>query len=192
MMRALTILGYKVTGPNHVLDKDLASKLDRITTELSYRYDAFQDNPWPLVYKQMDALHPGSKFILTIRDEQQWYDSYRNHFEGRKSTPMEVLLYGPEALNFEGDAELYKGRMRRHDAEVKEYFRDRPNDLLVIDITHDHRWEPICEFLGHPIPDVAFPHSNQRKYAFIPPKTRAVLKRGWRMLGRLGSKRAAG
>jgi hypothetical protein len=187
MMRALTILGYKVTGPNHVFDKDLASKLDRITTELSYQYDAFQDNPWPLVYKQMDALHPGSKFILTIRDEQKWYDSYRNHFEGRKSTPMKGLLYGPQAGCFK-DPELYKGRMRRHNLEVREYFRDRPDDLLVIDVTRDQRWEPICAFLGLPVPDVPFPHSNPRKYTFLPPKARAVLKKGWRRLGRSWSR----
>ena len=59
MMHALTELGYRVTGPNHVRDKDIARKLGKLTTELSHRYDAFQDNPWPLVYREIDALHPG-------------------------------------------------------------------------------------------------------------------------------------
>jgi hypothetical protein len=187
MMEVLRLLGYRVTGPNHARDKDIAEKFERVAAELSHRYDAFQDNPWPLVYRQMDALHPESKFILTTRDEQGWYDSYRNHFEHKESTPMEVLLYGPEARYFEGGPELYKGRMRRHNQEVRDYFRDRPDDLLVLDISRDPRWEPICAFLGLPVPEVPFPHSNHRKYTFIPPKTRALLKKGWRRLGSLSA-----
>jgi hypothetical protein len=187
MMQALTLLGYRVTGPNHVHDKDIAEKFERVAAELSHRFDAFQDHPWPLVYRQMDALHPGSKFILTVRDEQKWYDSYRNHFEDKEPTPMAVLFYGPQAGCFK-DPEIYKGRMRRHNLEVREYFRDRPDDLLVIDVTRDQRWEPICAFLGLPFPDVPFPHSNPRKYTFLPPKTRALLKKGWRRLGRLWAK----
>lgn len=32
-----------------------------------------------------------------MRDEQKWYDSYRNHFEDKVPTPMAVLYYGPQA-----------------------------------------------------------------------------------------------
>ena len=78
MMHVLTELGYRVTGPNGVDSKNLARILGPLTVALSGRYDAFQDNPWPLVYREMDALHPGSKFILTIRDEQKWYNSFGN------------------------------------------------------------------------------------------------------------------
>ncbi|HET9068577.1 MAG TPA: sulfotransferase [Amaricoccus sp.] len=181
MMHALTELGYRVTGPNHVRDKDIARKLGRITTELSHRYDAFQDNPWPLVYREMDALHPGSKFILTLRDEQKWYDSFSNHFDGRDRTPMAELIYGTHP---EGDAEYYKARLRRHNDEVRAYFRDRPDDLLVIDVARDSRWEPLCAFLGKPVPAKPFPHSNHRGFDFLPPTLRGWLKKGWRKLGR--------
>jgi hypothetical protein len=37
MMQALTVLGYRVTGPNHARDKDIAKKLERVTAELSVR-----------------------------------------------------------------------------------------------------------------------------------------------------------
>jgi len=183
---ALKVLGYRVTGPDNVRDKDIAEKVERITAALSHRFDAFQDNPWPLVYRQMDALHPGSKFILTVRDPQKWYESYRNHFEGVPSTPMQEMLYGPPV----DDPEHYKGCVLRHNQEVVDYFQDRPGDLLVIDLTHDHRWEPICAFLELPVPEAPFPHSNQRKFGFLPPKTRSVLKKGWRWLGRPGARRA--
>jgi len=42
------------------------------------QYDAFQDNPFSqgVLYAQVDALFPGSKFILTTRDPDDWYRSY--------------------------------------------------------------------------------------------------------------------
>jgi len=42
------------------------------------QYDAFQDNPFSqgMLYAQVDALFPGSKFILTTRDPEDWYQSY--------------------------------------------------------------------------------------------------------------------
>ena len=40
------------------------------------------------------------------------------------------------------------------------YFADRPGDLLEIDISRGGGWEPLCAFLGEPVPDVAFPRSN--------------------------------
>ena len=188
MEQALRILGYRVTGPDHVHDPDIARTLHQVTAELSHRFDAFQDNPWPLVYKEMDALHPGSRFILTVRDAQKWYDSNRNHFRG-KTTPMRALIYGPAAGRPNGNEEIYKARMRRHDQEVREYFRDRPDDLLVIDLTRDGRWEPICDFLGHPVPDLPFPHSNKVPYGFVP-RAAGALRRHWGRLVRRIAKTA--
>jgi hypothetical protein len=190
MARALRDLGYRVTGPNHAQDKEIAAKLEQVTAELSHRYDAFQDNPWPLVYRQMDALHPGSKFILTVRDEDKWYASSRNHF-GRRNTPMRELIYGPAAAHPEDNEAVYKARMRRHNAEVEAYFRDRPDDLLVIDITRDGRWEPICAFLGHPVPDQPFPHANRHPYSFIAREAHLMRWR-WIRLGRRLAKLAPG
>ncbi len=36
--------------------------------ELVAQYDAFQDNPWPIIYKGLDVKYPDSKFILMLRD----------------------------------------------------------------------------------------------------------------------------
>jgi hypothetical protein len=41
---------------------------------------------------------------------------------------------------------------------VKEYFRDRPDDLLVMNICAGEGWEKLCPFLGLAIPKVKFPH----------------------------------
>jgi len=186
MKTALRILGYRVTGPDHVNDRDIARTLHEVTAALSDRYDAFQDNPWPLVYREMDARHPGSKFILTLRDEDRWYASSRNHFRGRK-TPMRKLIYGPDAGGPKDNEELYKARMRRHNEEVRDYFRDRPDDLLEIDITRgDARWEPICTFLELPVPDRPFPFANKTPYGFLPRVARSLGWRGRLLLHRVG------
>jgi hypothetical protein len=52
-------------------------------------------------------------------------------------------------------------RMLTHNSDVIDYFRGRPKDLLVIDITREGNWEPICSFLDEPVPASAFPHANR-------------------------------
>ena len=44
--------------------------------------------------------------------------------------------------------------------KVLAIFQNAPKDrLLVFDL--DDGWEPLCKFLGHPSPDVPFPHKNK-------------------------------
>ena len=38
---------------------------------------------------------------------------------------------------------------------------DRPDDLLVLDVTAGEGWEPLCDFLGAPVPDQPFPWENR-------------------------------
>ena len=49
------------------------------------KYEAFQDLPFSMgnTYVQADCLFPGSKFILSIRDSEEWYKSLVNfHLRG--------------------------------------------------------------------------------------------------------------
>jgi hypothetical protein len=45
-----------------------------------------------------------------------------------------------------------------HRANVISYFKDRPGDLLVMDVCGGEGWEKLCPFLGLAIPNVPFPH----------------------------------
>ena len=36
---------------------------------------ALSDNPIRVIYQKLDRAYPGSKFILTVRDEQDWLKS---------------------------------------------------------------------------------------------------------------------
>jgi hypothetical protein len=129
------------------------------------RHYAITDLPMPLLYKELDKAYPGSKFILTIRDEEKWIESVENHWDRTKnqfrdswdtdpfSHRVHKLLYGQKQFNREVMLERY----RRHNREVIEYFAGRPFDLLV---TEEQGWGKLCRFLKQPIPTVPYPLKN--------------------------------
>lgn len=158
--RALTLLGYRVTGPNAVHDPDISQKIHDFTQEISKKFDAFQDNPWPLVYREMDNLYPNAKFTLTVRDPDEWILSMCKHF-GEQVTPMRQLIYGSDFGHPLGNELHYKKVMLTHNKNVRTYFSDRPDKLLEIDFSSGQGWEPLCRFLGHPEPSASFPHANK-------------------------------
>ena len=139
------------------------------------RWYAFSDLPFPLLYKRLDAAYPGSKFILTSRDEGAWIKSVEGLWDYDRNPTRHIWdkypftnrihaeLYGQK----EFDADMFLQRYRRHNAEVREHFKDRPHDLLVMD-TETMNWRSLCEFLGVPIPAVPFPRKNSTKKASEP------------------------
>ena len=155
---ALHTLGYNVTGPNGVNDPDIRNNINAMVEKISQKFDAFQDNPWPIVFKRMDEMHPGSKFILTTRNPDEWIRSQVRHF-GIRTTPMREMIYGVGCPA--GNEDVFVRRMLTHNSDVIDYFRGRSKDLLVIDITREGNWEPICSFLDEPVPTSAFPHANR-------------------------------
>lgn len=157
---ALRHLGWRVTGMRAGSDPDIANNALSRALALAESFDAFQDNPWPLLYPEMDARFPGSRFILTTRAPDEWIASVVRHF-GREESSMRRWLYGDDAGAPVGNEARYLARHARHVDEVRAYFRDRPHDLLEFDATAGDGWEPLCAFLGVPVPDVPFPHANR-------------------------------
>jgi hypothetical protein len=138
-----------------------------LTVEKSY---ALCDLPIPILFRELDKAYPGSKFILTIRDEADWLKSARDHwsYEHNKFRPdwdiypaanlIHRATYGQK--NF--DEEVFVARYRRHNAEVREYFKDRPWDLLTLDMSHDSQeslWVKLCAFLNRPVPEIPYPRA---------------------------------
>lgn len=155
---ALEVLGYRVTGPNGTRDPDIAEKVYDLADELVAKYDAFQDNPWPVIFKEMDRKYPGSKFILTMRRPDAWINSQVRDF-GLTETPMRKWIYGVGCP--EGNEEVYVRRYERHNREVLAHFHERPDDLLVLDLPRGDGWPELCGFLGVAVPDRPFPHKNK-------------------------------
>jgi len=187
---SLTSLGYKVLG----VRKNLASKLFRNDIEsvlkITEKFDAFQDNPWPLLYKELDKKYPNSKFILTIRDESKWINSVVNHF-GKNHTEMRRWIYG--VGHPAGNEEIYLKKFKNHNNEVLKYFSNRQDDLLVVEWENGDGWKKLCDFLNEPIPNQSFPHVNKGNYSKKKAskikqakiKAEKVLKRFFRLIVRL-------
>jgi hypothetical protein len=116
---------------------------------------------------ELDALHPGSRFILTIRAKKDWLQSMQVHWWGKPvvipghedTSAMRVrgllraAIFGCYEFNEERLARVYDD----HVAHVRTYFRDRLNDLLVLDIVGGEGWQKLAPFLGYEPPDVPFP-----------------------------------
>lgn len=161
---ALRKLGYRVKGSFGAKDPDIASKVHALAYAMVDEFDAFEDSPWPILYRELDQRFPGSKFILTRRPTANWIQSMVKDFATTES-PMRRWIYGDNAGCPAGHEEIYVERYERHNREVVEYFSARPDDLLIIDLPNNDGWSRLCPFLGHPIPDEPFPHANKASWS---------------------------
>lgn len=172
---ALTILGYDSA---HWLDAHWAKAIYQEMVAMGRsptleRHYALSDLPIGILYRELDRAYPGSKFILTVRDEAQWLDSVRRHWDPDinpfrrqwNSDPfshaLHKIVYGQKGF----DADVMLERYRRHNAEVREYFAGRSDDLLVTRAADG--WEKICRFLGKPVPSMPYPWRNGRSKAEV-------------------------
>jgi hypothetical protein len=172
--RCLSILGYDHQGQRFDLVDELkfvdidcgglaTAEISRILAVAAV-YEAFTDWPWILLYRQLDEAFPGSRFVLTTREPGRWLRSYRSMIKQLPpATDRDIarrrILYGlpfPDVT----DAMLLE-RRARHDVAVKEWFCGRPEQLLVVDWESAAEWEPLCGFLGMPVPTLPFPHENK-------------------------------
>ena len=134
------------------------------TLERSY---ALCDFPIALLYRQLDAAYPGSKFILTVRDTAEWLESVRAHWNPEVnafragwdgdafSNRVHFLAYGREDF----DAETMAARYEAHNREVAQYFRKRWFDLLTMNMSAGAGWPELCDFLGCEKPRQDYPRA---------------------------------
>lgn len=156
---ALIELGYNVLGARVDLAEELLNGNVSEALEVAAPFPALQDVPWNGLYRELDRAFPDSKFILTVRNESNWLRSASRHFGGRKyDTPIFQWLYGKGRIH--GNEESFLKRYRAHNMEVRQYFSDRPDKLLVFNLEENPGWGPLCAYLGAPEPSVPFPHSN--------------------------------
>lgn len=180
---ALTMLGYSVCRMNYAdrvereIGEPLTSeslKIDRfqdllmpIATEWAESHNGLQDVPWFLVYKEMDAAYPGSKFILTTREPEAWIRSMRSYDRTYTKPRAQIILewifgVGSPTQNEDHYKEVY----RNHLEEVRSWFKERPNDFLELAMEGEDKMRTLCRFLGKPQPRNRFglfadyPHAN--------------------------------
>lgn len=159
---ALKILGYNVCGFREDLVHEIISRrYDKVWAVVD-TYEAFEDHPWPNLFKELDIRYPGSKFILTLRNEENWYRSCLKYFKHPHFVSR--WLYGVEVP--EGHKDKYLKTYNHHNNTVIKYFVNRPNDLLIMSLEDGGGWAQLCSFLNCSIPKAGFPHANNSKDPF--------------------------
>jgi len=84
-------------------------------------------------FKELDKTYPDSKFILNIRDVDNWIESRNNHSRGRYLKILcQKLNLTKQELN-----QKWKDDFYNHKKNVITYFSDKPNKLLIYDIEKD-------------------------------------------------------
>lgn len=135
-------------------------------------YKASVDWPSAHFYKQLAAYYPAAKVILSRRDPGRWYESMSETILKSMAMPVFSGADGAEApmhfarmivaeQTFGGDfsRDNVIAAFERHNAEVVRSIP--PERLLVFEAVHG--WEPLCTFLGVPVPDTPFPRTNSRE-----------------------------
>lgn len=143
-------------------------------------HSATVDWPGGFFYRELAERHPQAKVLLSVRDPQTWEHSYREtiwnlsrgdslirHLSDarREVDPrwrrylelIQRMLWSERSPFAGGDSpEQMMAQMEAHNAAVQEAIP--PERLLVWRVTEG--WEPLCDFLGVPVPDEELPHAN--------------------------------
>ena len=134
---------------------------------MDFNNDGASDIPVIPMYKRLDKLFPNSKFIYTIRDKDAWLASMGPYLERKKtwvqsSTQIETRISVYKKPFF--DYNIYSKAYDDHDKDVKEYFKNRPKDLLILDILGGDKPQKLYDFLESDLtPPEVFPHKNKLK-----------------------------
>ena len=129
--------------------------------------DAVTDIPAAIFYKELSKEYLGSKFILTLREEQDWLKSVRHHYE-TLDDKIDYLYASSvqkdwlRSIGKQVQAYVYGGEYisvyRRHIQAVSEFC----DPLLSMNIVEGDGWEKLCPFLELPTPNKSFPHVNKK------------------------------
>ena len=141
-------------------------------------YRATVDNPACCVWRELMAAYPDAKVLLTLhpRGAEAWYESTidtiyftENHWQfrilefcipfARKFADMSRKLIWQRMLK--GTMTDRAKAIARYKAHIAEVEAAVPADRLLI-FSADMGWEPLCGFLGLPVPAIPFPNVNDR------------------------------
>ena len=119
---------------------------------------------WPAAYfwRELADHYPDAKILLTARDPESWFASMEKTIFSLISKGNEPDSFGEVAIargTFGGhfDKDHAIAVFTKHIVDVQAAFP--PKRLLTFNVGDG--WEPLCRFLGQPVPDQPFPHTNR-------------------------------
>ena len=129
------------------------------------------DWPGAHAWQALAAHFPQARVIHSMRPDASWWNSFSGTI-GKLLTVLDTLNLPPhirDMMPVIGEiigTQTFGGRWTDRDAALAAYHRRAeevvahiaPERLLVFDVAEG--WEPLCRFLGVPVPDQPFPHRN--------------------------------
>ena len=134
-------------------------------------YQSAVDWPTACFYRELLHEFPSARFVLTQRSPESWADSFGSTIykllAGRDQAPPEMHAWldmangvvAKSGFPADLDRDGLINAFIAHGEMVKETIP--ASQLLVFSVKEG--WEPLCTFLGEPIPDEPFPHTNDRE-----------------------------
>jgi Sulfotransferase domain len=166
-----------VRDPEPLAHWQAAARGERVDwTEVLDGWQSTIDWPGCTFWEQLAETWPDAPVLLSVRDPEAWYRSCLNSIHEAKELAMRGELEGgsedapdPAVIGMINDliwSGTFHGRFREKDYALEVFQRHNedvrrkvPADrLLVYEITEG--WEPLCRFLGVPVPDGPMPHLN--------------------------------
>jgi hypothetical protein len=142
-------------------------------------YSAAVDFPTVAVWKELAAIYPHAKIILTERESPEvWWESASQTILVPSFFIRILSSFSPFFKNTSQMCNhMWMGVFRfdeprvvtmdDKDAAIQSYMRNSeearmfdPERTLMFDVRQG--WEPLCNFLGKDIPTIPFPHNNTR------------------------------
>lgn len=133
-------------------------------------YRSAVDYPTAAYWRELASAFPGSKIIHTVRDPEEWFESTQatilreggvaNSAMKGDSLPGQFFrsFIKPPLADHLHDRSYLIDYFQRHTEEVRQSIE--PKRVLVYRV--DEGWQPLCEFLGVPVPPEPFPSQNSR------------------------------
>ena len=129
-------------------------------------YHSMVDYPGAHYWRQLADYYPSAKVLHSERDPDKWFDSTQaTIFEPASLVTRPESPMAPFFQSFSGpfradmhDRAYMTDYFRRHNEEVKRTIP--PERLLVYEAGQG--WEPLCQFLGVPVPNAPYPSENSR------------------------------
>lgn len=135
-------------------------------------YRASVDWPSAHFYARLAQRYPDARVILSLRDPQRWYESISETILqsmaqmglGEAVASDHPFRFGgvivaQNTFGFDFSQANVIAAFERHNAEV---IRTIPAERLLV-FEAAHGWEPLCAFLGVPVPEDPFPRTNSRE-----------------------------
>lgn len=132
-------------------------------------YAATVDYPGCTFWRELVKHYPDAKVILTIRNPASWFDSVSKTIFGTYSRG--AIAGSPAAPFFENTVFADFDRERMDDESYMTGFFERWNAAVIAEAPADKLlvfeardgWQPLCDFLGVPVPDKPYPRVNSRE-----------------------------